>query len=245
MTAAPTPPSNSAICPSCGLAQEGSRKDCSRCGHPLYSPSRIYRRKPDGTWSPVDEIDLSQLVAKPAPVRKKLNLRKAAIVALLVLAGMAFDIAFWRKRVRAVRREAEEIARYIDNPIGRIVPRFEIRYLRMPAGELQIAGQTNLPEGTVLDVQVYAGPLLVAVDYPVTVRSRAFQTRPLLERGKPFAVASYQVRIRAAFDKRWQPPSVLVVVGSFGERLVGPDVQHSDGSSGAKLEFSESFLLKP
>jgi hypothetical protein len=209
----------------------------------LHSPSQIYRREADGTWNPISDIDLSALAPKPASAQKKLNRKKASAMALLLLAGVAVDLSFWRIRVRAARGEADERLNYVNNPVGRIVPRFELRYLRGARGELQIGGKTNLPEGTLLDVQVYGGELLLAVDYPVTVEGGAFQTRSLLQRGKPFSPGSFQLRIRAAFGKRWQPPSVLLVVGPSGERLYGPQVRRTDGTSEATLEFTEGFVL--
>ncbi len=232
-------------CPGCGSRQNKSRQECSRCGHPLHSPSQIYRREADGTWTPIKDIDLSTLAPKPIPPRRKLDRRKAAGIAALVLAGGALDFAFWRTRIRATRREVQERLSYINNPVGRIVPHFETHYLRNAAGELQITGQTNLPEETLLDVQVYSGPLLVAVDYPVSVRAGTFQTRPLLQRGIPFTPASYQLRIRASFGKRWQPPSVLMILGAQGERLDGPAIRRTDSNSEAKMEFTEDFVLNP
>lgn len=83
-------------------------------------------------------------------------------------------------------------------------------------------------------MQVYAGDLLVAVDYPVTISAGAFQTRPLLERGKPFTAASYRVLIRSTFEKRWQPPAVLLVVGGLGERLRLPSCAGPNGLPGPR-----------
>lgn len=167
------------------------------------------------------------------------------MVLLLVLPGVAFNFWFWRVRVRTTRREAAEKASYLSNPVGRIVPRFDLRYLRTPGGELQVSGQVNLPEGTILDVEVYAGDLLLAVDSPVTIQNGALQTRPLLQRGRPFTPGSYGVRIRATFGEGWQPPQVLLVVGPKGERLAGPQINRTDASSGAKLEFADIFDLNP
>jgi len=172
-----------------------------------------------------------------------LNLRRAAAIASLALAGAALDVWFWRLRVRAARLEIGERINYVKNPVGRIVPSLEVHYLRASAGELQIAGQANLPEGTLLDVQIYSGQTLVAVDYPVDVRRGAFQTRPMLQRGKPFTSGLYQVRIHATFGMRSQPPTVLQIVGPRGERLDGPLIHHADGTSEARLEFIQNFDL--
>lgn len=224
--------------------QDANRKHCSQCGHPLSGPAQIYRREADGTWSPVTEIDLSELAPKPLPPRRKFNRKKvAALVLLVILPGVALDIWVWRIRVRAAHKEANEILQYLHNPVGRIVPRFQLRYQRSQAGDLAVAGQTNLPDGTLVEVQVYAGQLLVAMDYPVTVRGGQFQTRSMLQRGRPFALAMYRARIGASFEPRAQPPSVLRVVGQRGERLDGPHVQRTVAAHGATLEFTENFAL--
>jgi hypothetical protein len=244
MFGASSPSSKSLVCPFCGLTQEESREECSRCGHALHPPGLIYRREADGTWSIIRDIDLSSLAPKPPPVRRKLISRQGAAVMLaLILPGAALDIWLWQVSARAARMQSDEIVRYLDHPVGRIVPRFELHYQRGEGGNLWVSGQSNLPDGTALEVQVYAGDVLVAVDYPVTVSGGEFETRPLLQRGKPFTLATYRVRIRGAFEKDRQPPSALLVVGGLGERLKGSLVRRSDASSGAKLEFAEEFVL--
>lgn len=234
-------PEKTATCPSCGLVQPGDRSYCSRCGHHLHSPLQIYRREADGTWSPVAGIDLSKLAPKTT-ARSRFTAKRAALFGLLlVLPGAALDFWSWRVRVLAARQEAAEITQYLNLPIGRIVPHLDVRNQRSEAGELRVAGETNLPDETALDVRIYSDKILVAVDYPVIVRGGKFRTRDLLERGKPFGGGSYQVRIQATFDKRWQPPAVLQVVGSSGERVQGPLVHRSEGA--AMLVFVWDFTL--
>lgn len=246
MTGASPQSGNAIACPYCGFVQERSSKKCSRCGRPISSPSQIYRREPDGTWSPIQDIDLSSLAPKPLSPRRRWNFRKlAAILVLLVLPGAALDFWLWRMRVRAAREEAAEVATYANNPVGKIIPHFEARYTRTPSSELQIAGQTNLPDGTVLEIRVYSGDVLVAVDFPVTVQGGAFQTRPVLQRGKPFTPASYQLRIEAGFGTRWQAPGVLQIVGPRGQRLDGPLIHRTVGASDTRLEFIQDFVLTP
>lgn len=164
-------------------------------------------------------------------------------MATLILFGAALDIWCWKVRARGARMESDESVQYLAHPVGRIMPRFEVHYRRDEGENLLVSGQSNLPDGTTLEVQIYAGDILVAVDYPVTVSRGRFETRPLLQRGKPFALASYRARIRATFDKRWQPASILLVVGGLGERLDGPLVRQFTPSSGAILEFTEDFAL--
>jgi hypothetical protein len=85
----------------------------------------------------------------------------------------------------------------------------------------------------------------VAIDYPVIIAGGRFETRPLLNKGKPFADASYQLRMTAVFDSRSQPASVLLVVGSLGERLQAPAISRMPGTGAAKMEFIEEFVLGP
>jgi hypothetical protein len=148
-------------------------------------------------------------------------------------------------RILGLRREGVEIARYLRNPIGQITPRLQVQYHRGAEGTLQVDGRSNLPDKTVFDLRVYAGQDLVAIDYPVIIAGGRFETRPLLNKGKPFADASYQLRMTAVFDSRSQPASVLLVVGSLGERLQGPVISRIPGTGAAKMEFIEEFVLGP
>lgn len=231
-------------CPSCGLVQTGGSITCTRCGHPLNTPGLIYRREADGTWAIIRDIDLSTLVPKPPPVRKELISRRGAVLALgVAVAGALFDVWGWNTRRASTQQESEAIARYLDQPVGRIIPNFKLAYRVSEGGRLEISGETNLPEATALEVQVFAGETLVAVDFPVTVGDSSIKTRPLLERGKPFLPATYHLRIRARFEKSWQPPNVLLIVGGLGERLEGGSIRRSDAAPGARLEYEEDFVL--
>jgi len=224
--------------------QEGPTDTCRHCGCPVTAPTQVYRRQPDGTWSVVEDIDLSALAPKPTFAPRKLISRGgAAMMLAVVLACVVLSLWSRRNSQGQAQREAEAIRQYLGNPVGTIVPRFELNYDRGVRGELRVWGLTNLPEATALEVQVYAGDLLVAVDYPVVVVRGTFRTRPLLHRGRPFSFAPYRVRIRATFDEATQPPSVLLVVGKLGERLQSPHVHRDDVGLGARLDFTEEFVL--
>jgi hypothetical protein len=67
----------------------------------------------------------------------------------------------------------------------------------------------------------------------------------LLEKGKPFADGTFQLRIAAVFDDRSQPTSVLLVVGPLGERLQGPAVSRMPGTGAAKIELIADLVLGP
>jgi hypothetical protein len=167
------------------------------------------------------------------------------IVALLVLPGIVLVLWSRALHLRGVRLERIETAGYLRNPVGQITPQLQVRYQRNAEGKLQVEGESNLPDETVLDVRVYAGRDLLAVDYPVTVAGGHFATRSMLEKGKPFADAVFQLRITAVFDDRSQPASVLLVVGPLGERLQGPAVSRVAGSGAAKMELVQDFVLGP
>jgi hypothetical protein len=167
------------------------------------------------------------------------------IVALLMLPGILLVLWSRAMRVQGVRLERGETAGYLRNPVGWITPQLQVHYQRDAEGTLQVEGESNLPDQTILDVRVYAGEDLLAVDYPVTIEEGRFATRSLLEKGKPFADASFQLRITAVFDNRSQPDSVLLVVGPLGERLQGPAVSRMPGTGAAKMELVQDFVLGP
>jgi hypothetical protein len=167
------------------------------------------------------------------------------ILALLVLPGIV--LVQWSRalRLQAVRREQVETASYLRNPVGQITPQLQVHCKRNTVGTLQVEGESNLPDQTVLEVRVYNGQDLLAVDYPVTIEEGRFATRSLLEKGKPFADGTFQLRIAAVFDDRSQPASVLLVVGRLGERLQHPVVTRMPGSGAAKIELAQDFVLGP
>jgi hypothetical protein len=167
------------------------------------------------------------------------------IVALLVLPGIILVLWSRARRVQGVRLERVETAGYLQNPVGRITPQLQVHFQRDAEGTLRVAGESNLPDQTVLDVRVYTGRDLLAVDYPVTIEEGRFETRSLLERGKPFADGSFQMRIAAVFNNGSQPASVLLVVGPLGERLQGPAVSRIPGTGAAKMELVQDFVLGP
>jgi len=243
--AADHPPSSQAgVCPSCGLRQDPGHRECTRCGQALNAPGLIYRHEADNTWSVVRDIDLSSFAAPPAPPpKKRLSRRAAMLILLLVVTGATINLGLWRWRVAAGRGESNEISYYLAHPVGTIEPRFALQYRRTEQGQLRMAGQTNLPDGTNLQVEVYAGDLIVAIDFPVAVFAGRFQTRALLQRGKPFVLAAYQARLSTTFDRNSQPPPVLLVVGDRGERLRGPLIYRVDAASGANLRYVENFSL--
>jgi hypothetical protein len=106
-----------------------------------------------------------------------------------------------------------------------------------------VGGDCNLPEGAQLDVRVFADDAVVAIDYPVPVSAGRFQSRPLLDKGRPFTPGTFQIRIKAEFSGRSQPPQVLRVVGNLGQRLQGPLVQKQEIATGATVTYMEAYTI--
>jgi hypothetical protein len=204
----------------------------------------IYRKLADGQWSIVKDIDLSSLAPKPALRPRKWFTRQGLLVIAVVSVLMGMLLAFaWKKLDEAREAAGEEVSEYLRHPVGQIVPWFQLRITKNAEGNLQVTGQSNLPTGTQLDVRIFSGDVLVAVDYPVTVSAGSFATRTLLERGRPFNAGIHRAQITANFGLRWQPDSVLLVVGNLGERLRGPLVQRHDTPPEAELTYTEDFTL--
>lgn len=243
----PSTPADSVVCPSCGHSQERAQVECVRCGAPMKAPGMIYRKLPDGRWSAVEGIDLASLAPRPAPPPRiwLTRQRLLAIAGVSLFMAVMLWITLW---VRNTAREAEtqEITQYFRYPVGRILPWFQLRATKSTEGSLRVEGQCNLPAGTVLDIRVFSqsGDVLLALDYPVTVSAGNFTTRTLLDRGRPFTAGAYRVQVKADFGERWQPASVLLVVGKLGERLGGPLVERREGSAEAELNYAENVTLE-
>jgi hypothetical protein len=210
----------------------------------MNAPGLIYRKLPDGRWSIVKDIDLSSLAPKPVRAPRQWFTRQGLLVIAAVAVVMVLLLGFvWKHGDAAREAEIQEIAQYLRQPVGRIVPWFQLQATKSPEGSLRLTGQCNLPTGSQLDVRILSADVLLAVDYPVTVSAGSFTTGALLERGKPFVAGTYRVQIRADFGPRWQPASVLLVVGNLGERLGGPLVHRREGSAEAGLTYAEDFTL--
>jgi len=233
-------------CPQCGHTQASSRVECGQCGYPLHAPTQIYRREANGSWTAFKAIDITSIAPKAPHLHRRVEWRRIAMIAvLLALPGIVLVLWSRALHVEGIRLERSEMEGYLRNPVGQITPQLRVRYRRDAEGTLKAEGQSNLPDQTILDVRVYEGPDLVAVDYPVTIEGGHFTTRSLLEKGKPFADGTFQLRIAAVFDDRSQPTSVLLVVGPLGERLQGPAVSRVPGTGAAKMELVEDFVLGP
>ena len=244
MTQDSSPPGSSVACPSCGQLQDRTLAECRVCGFALNTPGMIYQRQADGTWTILKDIDLSSLPPRPIkPPRQHFSRQGMGIIALLILFLAVSLIWAWRERRSGGAAEALEILQYVSHPVGTIVPQFALEIQRSDAGNLMVTGLCNLPTETQLEVRVLAEDTVVAIDYPVIVSYGRFESRPLLNQGRPFTPGPFRIRVKADFADRWQPPSVLLVVGSLGQRLQGPLVQNQGDATGATLTYSEVFTV--
>jgi len=204
----------------------------------------IYQRQADGTWTVIKDIDLSSLAPRPMKLpRQYFSPLGMGLIALLILFFAISSIWAWRERRGGATAEALEISQYISHPVGTIVPQFQLLVQRSDVGNLRVTGLCNLPTATQLEVRVFADDTVVAIDYPVIVFDGRFESRPLLNQGRPFTPGTFQVRIKADFAGRWQPPPVLLVVGNLGQRLQGPLVQKPEDATGATLTYTKAFAV--
>jgi len=239
-----SPVGSSVACPSCGHIQHRTHSECSLCGFALNAPGMIYQRQADGTWTILKDIDLSSLAPRPIRLpRQHFSRQGMGLIALLILFLAISSIWAWRERRSGATAEALEIAQYISHPVGTIVPQFQLQIQRSDAGYLRVTGLCNLPTATQLEVRVFADDTVVAIDYPVTVSDGRFETRPLLNQGRPFTPGAFRIRVKADFAGRWQPPPVLLVVGGLGQRLQGSLVQKQEDATGATLTYTETFTV--
>lgn len=101
----------------------------------------------------------------------------------------------------------------------------EIR--RDPAGALAARGRLELPEGTRLDLIVYAaGSAQVMGRTQFAVRGGRFESPPILGAGGPLPQGLYRFQLRGRFDPALQPPEVMSAVTS-GHRPSGPGMMRT------------------
>ena len=244
MTQDTSPAEGSVACPGCGTVQDRARSACNYCGAPLTAPGMVYRRQADGTWTVLKDLDLSSFAPPPAKPRRGIfSHRGLGVIGALVLVLTVSSIWAWRERRSGAAAEALEILEYLSHPMGTIVPQFQLQFQRGDTGSLRVTGQCNLPSATQLEVRIFAEDTVVAIDYPVTVSNGRFESRPLLDRGRAFTPGAFRIQVSATFADRWQPPSVLLVVGSLGQRLQGPLVQKPGAATGATLTYTETFAV--
>jgi hypothetical protein len=224
--------------------QDRAHPECSLCGFALNAPGLIYQRQADGTWTVLKDFDLAPLASRSIKLpRRSLSRQEMGLIALPLLLLAVASFWAWRERRTGATAEAWEILQYTSHPVGTIVPQFQLQIQRSDAGDLRVAGLCNLPTATQLEVRIFAEDTVVAIDYPVIVSESRFETRPLLDKGRPFTSGVFQIRVKAEFSGRSQPPPVLLVVGDLGQRLQGPLVQKQELATGATVTYAEAFTI--
>jgi hypothetical protein len=95
---------------------------------------------------------------------------------------------------------------------------------RDPAGAITARGRLDLPEGTRLELIVYApGGSEVLGRTQFALRDGRFESPPVFGAGGPLPEGRYRFQLRGRFDPSLQPPEVMAAAGR-GRGLHGPGV---------------------
>jgi len=110
-----------------------------------------------------------------------------------------------------------------ENGVEMVVePLYEVRKVR-------VVGKTNLPEGTLLRVQLLGtGSLDYTGEYEVTVKDGSFTTDLFSRAGAYLMRGDYTLVVETAKAAK-QNSSVRAVTGSKGEKYKGPNVAEATG----------------
>ena len=103
-----------------------------------------------------------------------------------------------------------------------------------------ISGDTNLPDGTRLNVNVAQGDRYMADGADLTVDQGRFASPPMTLRGDPLTPGKYQVEIGSPLADI-QPDGVRMLVGREYENLTGPGL--AEGRIGRVVEVSQPHVV--
>lgn len=217
-----------ATCRTCGqtrLPQDGPR--CRSCDTLLPTAVYVQRLNRWGEWEQVSDLDFTSHLPRPRRRRRKYSLRRAALLVLLgcLPGGMIWGWSW--KLQRNVAQQQVETDAYQAQGVGVIPVRLELTFQRVAGGKLLFRGQTNLPDGTVLQARIARNTTVLAQDYPIVVRDGLFESAPLASRGRSFRPGDYEIELLARFGATAQSESVFQVVGPGGKKLTGPLVEPS------------------
>lgn len=143
----------------------------------------------------------------------------------------------------AWKEEAERVAREeVGVPAGEAphLTKVEAFAERDTDGRIIVFGKANLPNDTKLMISIResGGGWLYGQD-KCAVRHGAFSSRGFSNKGHPLPAKRYHIAIVSYFNGPWrQPESVLSGVGSFGRRLIGPQVIKVD----PEFDDSEKYV---
>jgi hypothetical protein len=158
----------------------------------------------------------ARLVSLPAMVRPL-----SAAIAAMMIAGCGSrehrDDSTLRFRKIEERTDTAGLSR------GRtLLQSFAV--VRDPAGALRAEGRLGLPEGTVLELIVYAARgAEVRGRTQFILHDGRFESPPILGPGGPLPEGTYHFQLRARFDPELQPAEVMNAVDG-GLALRGPGI---------------------
>lgn len=231
-------------CHTCGkfqLPENGLR--CSRCDAVLLTPLRVYRRTWQGDLEPVESLDLTPLLPPSRPSRSGLLVQGwVAVLVVMLLSGGVLFARFWNS-TRVLSQQQAGLAGSKRDAANQVV---EIKASARWAadGGLVVAGDTNLPEGTRLDVRVNQSGTTLARSFPVTIWKGAFQSPVLRNRGGAFRPGDYQIKVLARFAPGEQDAEVFDNAGPQGRNLIGPFVApRPEDPRGREVSFLQGFEL--
>ncbi len=110
-------------------------------------------------------------------------------------------------------------------------------------GKLKVAGQTNLPDETNLEVRVRGAANKYDTMSAIKVKAGEFHSAEFHLNGKGLEPGLYIVTVIMPLSTM-QPPAVRAAIGKNGEKLTGPIVRRYE-NSGATIEVRKAFQLKP
>jgi hypothetical protein len=108
-------------------------------------------------------------------------------------------------------------------------------------GKLQITGETNLPEGTKLDVRMRGKSVIYDALSEIKVREGRFRSAEFSLDKRELPLGEYWVTVTMGLSTM-QPPLVREIIGKNGEYLSG-DIIRRYNDSAATIAVSKHFLL--
>lgn len=110
-----------------------------------------------------------------------------------------------------------------------------------------IIGETNLPDGTKLGIELIHGKKAGAQDYSVFVSSGKFRSASFTNNGAPIPEGKQKVHVLTYFNELWQSQEILKLVGNKGQQLKPSKIIRVEDSllidSDRMLDYSTVLLI--
>ena len=110
-----------------------------------------------------------------------------------------------------------------------------------PDGKLQILGQTNLPDGTRINVRMRGKSVVYDSLSEIRVRDGQFRSAEFSDEKRALQIGQYWVTSTMVLSTM-QPPFVREIIGKYGENLSGELVRRYEDSS-ATIVVGKHFIL--